>query len=335
VKTAWYASPDIFDTLAGEWDTLVNPASPELLFMSYDWQRIWWKHLGRGHLSIVTVRDDRGVLRGIGPWFIEQEGEQRAVRIIGSTDVVDYLDILVVPGYEQDVLSALLDFMLSQDAPQWDILDLCNLPQNSPVLVLLPELAKTKGLTVTVAPLEECPIINLPRSYEEYLGMLDKKQRHELRRKRRRAQEMQAGWYIVGPEHHLDKEIDAFLELMAMSTTDKSAFLKEPGHLSFFKEIGPMMFEKGILELSFLTFEGRRAASLWQFAYRDRMMLYNSGLNPVDFPGLSPGVVLLTYNIENAIQRHFKVYDFLRGNEEYKYRMGAQKTNVYNITVYR
>ncbi len=65
------------------------------------------------------------------------------------------------------------------------------------------------------------------------------------------------------------------------------------------------------------------------------MMLYNSGLNPVDFPGLSPGVVLLTFSIEDAIRRHFRLYDFLRGDEEYKYRMGAQKTNVYKITIHR
>jgi CelD/BcsL family acetyltransferase involved in cellulose biosynthesis len=303
--------------------------------MSRDWQRIWWKHLGRGQLSVVTVRDEREVLRGIGPWFVEQEGERRVVRIIGSTEVVDYLDILTTPGCEREVLTALLEFMLSQEAPAWDALDFCNIPPSSPALALLPELARTKGLTVVVTPLEECPVINLPSSYEEYLATLDKKQRHELRRKRRRAQEMQVSWYIVGPEHDLDAEIEAFLELMAMSTTDKYAFLKLPGHLSFFKEIGPAMFEKGILELSFLTLGGRRAASLWQFAYRDRMMLYNSGLNPLDFPGLSPGVVLLTYSIENAIQRHFRVYDFLRGNEEYKYRMGAQRTNVYNIVIHR
>lgn len=335
MRTACYTDPDIFDTLAGEWDTLVNPAPAEYLFMSYEWQRIWWKHLGRGSLSIVTVRDDQNVLRGIGPWFIEQEGERRIVRTIGSTEVVDYLDILALPGYEQETLAALLEFMLSQEAPRWDVLDLHNIPQNSLTLSLLPELARAKGLMVTVAPLEECPIIELPGSYEEYLATLDKKQRHELRRKRRRAQEMQVDWYTVGPEHDLDAEIEAFLELMAMSATDKKAFLKLPGHLSFFKEIGPTMFKKGILELTFLTFGGRRAASLWQFAYRDRMMLYNSGLNPVDFPGLSPGVVLLTFSIEDAIRRHFRLYDFLRGDEEYKYRMGAQKTNVYKITIHR
>ncbi len=335
MKTHLFISPTAFEELSGEWDVLIDPRRSDNLFLNNRWQRVWWKHLSPGELSIVTVRDDEGVLRGIGPWFIESGSGQRTVRLIGCTEIVDYLDILCMPGYEESVYGALLDFMLSAEAPIWDRFELCNIPQSSPTLAVMPQMAEKRGLHSVIDEIETCPVIDLPGSYEEYLETLDKKQRHELRRKRRRAEAAGVGWYIVGPEHNLEEEIQAFLRLMAMSTPEKAAFLEIPGHRLFFEEMGPMMFEMGYLDLVFLTVQGERAAAMWQFHHRDRVMLYNSGLNPVDFSHLSAGIVLLTYSIENAIERGFHKYDFLRGGEEYKFRMGARPTTIQRLTIAR
>jgi len=324
-----------FDALDGEWDALLNPLDTTSFFMTLAWQRTWWKHLGRGALCLVTIRDDSNRLLGIGPWFIEEMEGQRVVRTVGCKEVSDYLSVILKPGFEEGVLLALLSFMLSSDAPAWDFFHLCNIPQDSVVLTILPRLAQSRGLVVEIEREDVCPVIDLPETYEQYLNQLDKKQRHELRRKRRRAEDYGINCYVVGPEQDLDEEIDAFLTLMAMSTTSKANFLKEAGHRAFFREIGHVLFDEGLLEILFLTVEGQRAAASWQFAYHDRMMLYNSGLNPSAFAALSPGIVLLTYSIEDAIRRGFKKYDFLQGDEEYKYRMGATRTMVHNLILRR
>jgi CelD/BcsL family acetyltransferase involved in cellulose biosynthesis len=96
------------------------------------------------------------------------------------------------------------------------------------------------------------------------------------------------------------------------------------------------MYAQGLLDLTFLTVNNsQRAAAMWNFAYKGRMMLYNSGLNPVDYPSLSPGIVLLTYNIEHTIASGYSVYDFLQGDEEYKFRMGATPIQVKNLQITR
>jgi CelD/BcsL family acetyltransferase involved in cellulose biosynthesis len=64
-------------------------------------------------------------------------------------------------------------------------------------------------------------------------------------------------------------------------------------------------------------------------------MLYNSGLNPLDYSGVSPGIVLLTFSIEDATRRGYRLFDFLRGEEEYKYRMGAAPKPIYRLTIGR
>ena len=65
----------------------------------------------------------------------------------------------------------------------------------------------------------------------------------------------------------------------------------------------------------------------------DRLLVYNSGYDPVNYAELSPGIVLTSYIIEDAIKRGIKVFDFLQGNEVYKYRLGATDTVVYDTQI--
>ncbi len=336
MKAELYTTPVVFDVLAEEWDTLIDPNRSDYFFMTLDWQRTWWEHLSRGELSVVTVRDDTGKLVGIGPWFIEEVDGAQAVRTIGCTEVADYLDTILLPGEEEAALRGLMDFMLSPGAPKWDAFILCNILESSPILSLMPGLAEEYGLSAEVEFEDVCPIVNLPDDYEAYLEELDKKQRHELRRKRRRAEAYDGlEWYVVGDEHDLQAEIETFLDLMARSTPEKASFLEIPGHAEFFRAIGPVTYQNGNLELIFLSVAGTPVAAMWQFVYRDRVLLYNSGLDAGQYGALSPGIVLLTYSVEHAIQEGYKIYDFLQGDETYKMRMGGQATSVHNLIIRR
>jgi CelD/BcsL family acetyltransferase involved in cellulose biosynthesis len=334
VKVEYLTSPSAFDAFAEEWDGLLTVDNPAHLFLSRDWQRVWWKHMQSGTLAVVTVRDEANALAGVMPLFIQPAHDAgRVVHIVGCEDVTDYLDFPLQPGCEEAALDAWLGFMLSDSFPGWDIIDLCNIQETSPVYAMLPRLARAWGLNVETRQQDVCPVVTLPGDYEDYLMLLDGKQRHELRRKRKRAEAQGAGFYVVGPERDLDEEIDAFLELMALSAAEKADFLQEPGHRAFFHETGKLLYDRGVLNLVFLTVGGQRAAAMWQFSYGKRMMLYNSGLDAETFSYLSPGIVLLTYSIGDAIRRGFRYYDFLRGDETYKYRMGAETTTVHNIII--
>ena len=79
--------------------------------------------------------------------------------------------------------------------------------------------------------------------------------------------------------------------------------------------------------------DGRKAAALFNFEYNGRIWVYNSGLDPDAFGSLSLGVVLTAKAIEHAIENKNKIFDFLRGNETYKYRFGAQDTYIYRETI--
>jgi CelD/BcsL family acetyltransferase involved in cellulose biosynthesis len=186
---------------------------------------------------------------------------------------------------------------------------------------------------VTVTQQEVCPVIDLPNDWEAYLSALDKKNRHELRRKIRRAEggTEKVDWYIVGPSHNINEELERFLALMAASQYDKANFLSDEQNLSFFKKIAVVAYHNNWLQLNFLRINDKAAAAYLNFIYEDRVLVYNSGLSPEEYGHLSPGIVLLAYNIRHAIETGHKLFDFLRGNETYKYRMGGKDTSVFML----
>jgi CelD/BcsL family acetyltransferase involved in cellulose biosynthesis len=335
VKIETHADPVVFDQIADEWNSLLDPARPEALFLRVEWQRLWWQHLGRGTLNVVTIRDDAEKLVGIAPWFIEEVDGRHTLQTIGCEDVTDCLDIMYAPDQTETVLSALVDYLDGDQSPVWEVMDLCGFPDGSPTLETLPRLAEAKSWEVAVSVQDVAPVATLPGDFDDYLMALDGKQRRELRRKLRRAEAWEDGvdWYTVGPDHDLKEEVDAFLKLMALSAPEKAEFLEEPGHRAFFEGLAEMATDQGWLFLHFLRVGDERVAGLFNLVYGDRVMVYNSGFNYRDYGAVSPGWVLFGYCITDAIEQGMKCYDFLRGGEDYKYRLGGKDTTVHRIVV--
>ncbi|MFQ6102521.1 MAG: GNAT family N-acetyltransferase [Anaerolineae bacterium] len=322
-----------FDALAGEWNDLLHRSPADTIFLTLEYQRTWWRNLGEGELLIMAVRDDEqgGALVGIAPF----SAAERVLATVGCVEVSDYLDLIVAQEREKEVYAALVDYLAGPSAPAWDLLDLCNIHQDSPTLELLPALAEARGWAVETTRDDVCPIVQLPATWEEYLQMLGKKQRHEVRRKMRRLEaQAEVDWYIVGPKRDLGAEVEHFMDLMATSTPDKAEFLT-PRMRSFFRELARVAYDAGWLQLAFLEIEGRKAAAYLNFIYNNRVLVYNSGLDWRAFPKLGAGIVLTAYCIRHAIERGCKVFDFMQGAERYKYQFGGQDVEVRRLIVRR
>jgi CelD/BcsL family acetyltransferase involved in cellulose biosynthesis len=331
-----YHDTDGFEILAGDWNRLLRRSASDTIFLTLEFQRTWWQHLGEGALLILAMRDGNGgegELVAIAPFFITDNPEgRRVLSIVGCEEVADYLDFIVARGQEKAFYAALVDYLVGPSAPAWDILDLCNIHQDSPTLSMLPDLAKARGWAASTAKDDVCPIVLLPDTWEEYLEMLEGKQRREIRRKLRRAGP--SDWYIVGPDHDLEAEIESFLHLMAASTPDKADFLT-PRMRGFFRHLARATYDAGWLQLVFLTVEERRAAAYFNFVYNNRVLVYNSGLDWQVFPNLGAGIILTAYSIRHAIEHGRKVFDFMQGDERYKYQFGGQDVEVRRLMIHR
>ena len=331
-----------FDALANEWNALLHRARLHPPFLTYEWQTTWWRYLGEGDLWIVAWREARsGRLVGIAPLYritftAGALAGKTQLNIVGCIEVSDYLDMIVDESFEEAVYTDFAAWLLSDDAPAWDLVDLCNLPEESRTWQTMPALFEAAGLAVRTFQEDVAPQFALPLHYETYLqDQVEKKQRHEIRRKQRRAErEADIGFYFVGKEHSLEAEVDDFIALQRASRTDKSEFMTAPMR-RFFHAAARALFDAGWLRLSFLTINGEKAASLFAFEYDRRFLLYNSGYEPEAHAQLSPGWVQLAYAIQYAIAVGNTHFDFMQGDEAYKYYFGSKDYRVMRVVAER
>ena len=332
-----------FDALRDEWNVLLGRSRFDTIFLTWEWQSTWWRHLGaqRGPLYLLAARE-AGRLIGILPLYLSQADDVHCLTVVGCVEVSDYLDLIIEAGQEDIVYDAFLSWLTGPEAPAWDVAELCNQPAASLAYTRLAELARGRGLRVEVMQEDVCPVITLPRpgededGWELYLSSLDKKDRHEIRRKLRRIEREapDAALRIVRGGTELPAAIESFIALHRLSRPDKHAFMTEEMQ-AYFRAVAAVLAERGWLQLSFLDIGDQPAATYFCFDYHDDILVYNSGYDTSASPQLSPGWVLLAELIQHAIAEGRIRFDFLQGNEDYKYRFGGVAEPVHRMKIRR
>ena len=321
--------------LAPAWDELLKHSILDVPFLNYSHLKIWWQTRGGGEwpssdeLAVVSACEGKELF-GLAPLFIH---DNHTLMLLGSKEICDYLDLIVKPENLQPFIKGLVNFISSSSFPKWDQIILHNLMQSSETIGILKETAQKMGWEFSMDCHKQSPYILLPGNWNEYLLSIDKKQRHEIRRKMRRAEEKSdLRWYFIEDEHHFDDAVNDFLGLMEKDE-EKLRFLtpQMKGHM---RAVMQWAFENKILQLSFLEIGGRRAAAYYCFNYQNKILVYNSGFDP-DFGEFSPGWVLLGYLLKWANENRVSEFDFMRGNEDYKYRFGGKDRFVVCVKIRR
>ena len=304
-------------------------------FVRNPWARaysLWWNYWSQDrHLRIITLSEESGKLCGIAPLYLEETKEGKKLKLLGSSDLCDYLDFIVAKGEEFRFYHTLLPYLASS-LNKKTTLYLNSLQQHSPTLSFFKRIAYSNDYNIDINLEDKAPALHLPSNFDLYLKRLTKKYRHEIRRKMRRV-EKRAKITFRKIDHHSQvmQKMPGFINLFRKSAEKKNNFLNELRE-KFFRALAQEFSRMGWLELFVLSFDEMEVAYLFCFHYQDTLYLYNSAYDPT-FYNFSPGIVIITYCLEDAINRGIKRFDFLRGNESYKYHFGAQDHNLYTITL--
>ena len=146
-----------------------------------------------------------------------------------------------------------------------------------------------------------CPQLDLPSTWSEYLASLDRKDRHELRRKLRKlGQAGEVELETVEEPAAVVAALDDFLRLYRESRSDKAAFMTEQME-RFFRAIISALAAEGKVELIFLNLGGVRAAAVLCFCAGEESLLYNSGYDP-NYAYLSVGVVRVVAALDDFLR---------------------------------
>ena len=321
-----------------QWNALLKESISDTPFSRYEYQRLWWEHRGGGEwqdarLVLVTAHEEEKLI-GIAPLFMAEYENQPALLLNGSIEISDYLDLIVRADDHARFLSGLLDFLASHLADGWSRLDWYNLPDDSPTLAALKAESAHRGWTHHEEVYRPTPRIALNGDFDEYLSRVEKKQRHEIRRKMRRAAESELNmrFVLVDPSTDIERELDTFFDLM-VHDPGKADFL-HPAMREQMSAILHAAHKEGYLWLGFLEIDGVKTASSLNFDYNGKLWGYNSGVSRAHME-LSPGWVLLSHIIQWCCENKRHEFDFMRGDEEYKYRFGGVNRFVMRAQVER
>ena len=316
---------ETFDSLSFYWRQAGNTLKWDCFFVLPVWLKAWWGVFGRQRQPFLYSFWEGGELLGLAPLMVE---EGRAL-FMGDPNVCDCQDFVVASGKEEVFFNAFLDEIERQPIKE---LDLSTLRPDSNTILYFLEIAKERGYRPEQPPDGVSMEMNLPETWEEYLGRLGSKHRHETRRKLRRLEETAGIHYrVVEDPQAVEQETETFLRLFRMSRPDKTDFLNQEME-SFFRSLMKIMSENGVLRLCWLDIDHEPAAAVLCFDFNETILLYNNGFNPA-YSGLSAGLLSKVLSIKDSIARGRKKYDFLKGNEKYKRHLGGKEIPLFRCRI--
>ncbi len=308
-----------FAGLREEWDRLLE-RSEATVFQTWEWLFTWWRRFGRGRLRILALRSG-GELVGLAPLFVARYGGTplRRLAFLG-TGASDYLQFLVASEVAREGTEALLARVAAEQR-RYDFCDFQQIPEGSP----LADVSAPAGVETERFVQEVCPFVPLPATWERFSAGLGKKLRANLAYYRRRLErEFRTEWIEAG-ERDLGQGMDSFFQLHQSRWNRRwlpGAFAGARSR-AFHREAAAALLERGWLRLHLFRLDGRDEAALYCFNYRRRGYYYLGGFEP-RLARYSLGTVLTARAIERAITDGATEFDFLRGDEPYKYAWEAR-----------
>jgi CelD/BcsL family acetyltransferase involved in cellulose biosynthesis len=226
----------------------------------------------------------------------------------------------------------------------WDVIDLRRFRADDPALPALQAAfrrhAPEQGWDVRVEQEDVCPVVQLEgiATWDDYLATLDKKARHEIRRKLRRAEAagpVRFELASLGPE-----AVDRFIELHQERWGEEGLFPHTEGgersrrFLHRLAELEAGEGERAQLQIGSVSVGDRVIFATVGFDDGTTSYFYNAGMDPAA-RDLSPGVTGTAAYVRDRLEAGRRRFDFLRGPEPYKYEWGATDEPIYRLLVQR
>ena len=196
----------------------------------------------------------------------------------------------------------------------------------------LVSLAESAGWGVAEA--ETCPVLELPGTYDAYVRSLGKNMREQIKRYPRRLEnQFRAEYQLAQTEAQVEVAMEDLFRLHGKRWRERgqTGVLGLPNRRRFHRLVAQGFLKRDWLRLWTLRLDGQAACVLLNYFQGDKYWFFIGGFEP-DLMRWSVGTCLFAKVFEHAIGEGAAAFDFLRGEEEYKYRYGAVNRDYKTLT---
>ena len=311
-----------------EWENLLIESDFPHPFSSFTFYNSWVETFVDDLTQIkMLFFYNENKLVGMAPIFIDQNN--KIVSILGDKDLFDYRDIIYISGFYEEIYIEFLSYLKLQSWFQGYTIFMQSIPESSELFNLVNTDKLNNFADVEIKQEDVTPIYDVNGVWDDYLLALKKKQRHEIRRKLRKFESQDFQFKLIRNNDDLSEFLSDFYELFINSREDKKEFLTEE-RKTFFNKMLFAFAEKN--ELKILSYyDGNTLISACiVIEYANIYFLYNSAYS-LDYNSYSVGLVSKIIALKQSIENNNHAFNFLRGNERYKYELGGEDIKLHEI----
>lgn len=294
--------------LTAAWDDAMSHDHHHYPFYQKTWHMAWLSSLGVNEQPMIIADVPTHTL-------IPLAVKNGTAHFSGGEEIADYLDAIGPDNAKEAIWKKAIGIIKMQGATQ---LLLRNIPQDSPTISFFQSQPH-----VTVEKEDTTPLMTLPDAFDAFTSSLERKDRHELKRKLRKFETSYPG-SAVTVKHGNDTDMMQLIKFMKRDS-DKQTFLTDSMQ-TFFQNLPDTAGD--MLTQHTLTIDDRTIATAVSFRTNTSLLLYNSGYNDAY---VGSGFYLKAKMIDWAISKGISTYNFLQGNERYKYELGGKDFFVYRV----
>jgi len=334
---------EAFDGLKANWDR-VYCADPEAhFFLSHVWMKEWFREIKVGWFVLAAKPLSAREYVAFFPLRIRTKpgrtgGFFTEVAMAGNR-FCDYTGFICTPGLQAEAIAAFARAIKTMNWARVHLECVRVAEQNlNRLLKGFParhfEITR-KSAYDAEADIDNgiCPFVDLPADWASYLALLSANSRQKLKRLLRKVESSDDMAITHTDTGTLERDLDAMMELWRLKWEPKKKH-RAPVIDQNIRAMLRRAHRTGNLFLPVLWSNNRPVGVLASLIdWQKRYLLFLVGARDTAFRTPQPGLVLHAHSIRYAIEAKLTRYDFLRGNEPYKYSFGASERKIASIIV--
>jgi CelD/BcsL family acetyltransferase involved in cellulose biosynthesis len=307
--------------LRDEWNKVLEKCPDNNVFLTWEFLWTYWNHLGgERKLRTMVIRDKNEII-GIAPFRQSRYSFEKALgyNVIEPLGYgADYTG-LILTKRRAECIQVIMNYLDGRN--DWDFIYLYDLPATSTIAEQLQFIVRSKS-KFKLKQGTICPYLPLPSSKDLLMQELSKKFRKNLRNYRRLLEKdcRRIEFKKAGAFDSVEKAMEIFFNLHQERWESKNrpgAFATERIR-NFYVDVASQFAKNGWLELYFLTVDDEPVAATYNYVFGKKLYYVLGGFNPA-YSRFSVGHLLHQKAIEDCIIHGISEYDFLKGDEPYKF----------------
>jgi CelD/BcsL family acetyltransferase involved in cellulose biosynthesis len=324
------------------WNRLAASMPVPSIFCTWEWIYTWWEHFGKSYDPVLLFVYKGSELKAILPLAAQMTVSRngwKAGRILSYCSSAElYPDHLDIISSEQDAdhcIDAIVHY-LSQKKIPWDACHLDQLVEGGSLTEWCRKRQMLEDLHLhsTMERASVANYITLKGTFEDFVNSFDKKQRYNLRSRKKKLEE-QGFHYKTSDSSPINESLNTLFELhrkRAQQKGIKSTFC-EKAIFEFHKSLIHRIDKNGWVSLRFIGNEKEIIAASYNFVYEGRVFSYQKGMD-AKWERYGPGKAIVYDAIQESFFNGLKEYNFLQGGEEYKSDWTNENRNLFTLTIY-